>query len=235
MMLENTRRSPLLKNIYLMIDNVPLAELLTALALEWGYRLTDKEEDEPLLIISEGLDQPVGFRHVLTFSSSHYQDRHRLEVPLTIENFYLALENHFHRSPRNHIRINLEWPIHVRVRDRQFETRTVTVADRGIRFISPIELAREEEMEIRIEREDETYDLHAKVVYSIQGKELGRGDQIEVGAVCVPQSKEVRESIRSRIIGNYLMRVRPILGSNLFAEALRQLNLTHISKDMATS
>ncbi len=234
-MLGKPSRSPLVKNIHLCIDNASLNELLKALLLEWGYRLTDNPEEDPLLIISEGLKRPNGFKHALTFSTSHYQDRHRLEIPLTIETLYLALENHFHRTPRNHIRINLEWPVRVRVRNQQFDTNTVTVADRGIRFISPIELTREEEMDIHIEHDDETYDLHAKVVYSIMGREIGRGDQIEVGAVCTPQSKEVRDSIRSRIIGSYLNRVRPLLGSNLFAEALHQLNLTRMSEAIATS
>ncbi len=224
----------MMKNVYLLIDNTPLNEFLKAMLIEWGYRLTEIPEENPLLILSEGLEKPAGLTHCLTFSTSHYQDRHRLEIPLTIETLYLALENHFHRTPRNHIRINLEWPLRVKVRGQQFETHTVTVADRGIRFISPIELAREEELELYMECEDETYDLHAKVVYSIAGKEIGRGDRIEVGAVCTPQSKEVRESIRSRIIGNYLKRVQPILGSNLFAEALRQLNLTRMAEAMVT-
>ncbi len=234
-MLGITSRSPLVKNVHLCIDNNPLCELLKALLFEWGYRLTDNPEDDPLLLISEGLEQPAGFNHTLTFSSSHYQDRHRLEVPLTIETLYLAIENHFHRSPRNHIRICVDWPIRVRVRGQQFDTHAVTIADRGIRFISPFELAHSEEMEIYIEREDESYDLHAKAVYSIVGREIGRGDKIEVGAVCTPQSKEVRDSIRNRIIGCYLKRVRPVLGSNLFAEALRQLNLTRMSETIATS
>ncbi len=234
-MLGKTNRSPMVKNIHLCIDNIPLNALLEALLLEWGYRLADNPEESPLLLISEGMERPPGFNHALTFSSSHYQDRHRLEVPLTIETLYLALENHFHRTPRNHIRISVDWPIRVTVRGQQIETRTVTLADRGIRFISPFELAHAEEMQIYIERDDEIYDLHAKAVYSIMGREIGRGDNIEVGAVCTPQSKEVRDSIRSRIIGNYLKRVRPVLGSNLFAEALRQLNLTRMSETIATS
>jgi len=234
-MLGKTSRSPLLKNVHLWISNPPLQELIKALVLEWGYRLTDNPEDDPLLLISEGLEPPDGFNHTLIFSSSHYQDRHRLEVPLTVETLYLALENHFHRTPRNHIRICVDWPIRVTVHGQRFDTHAITMADRGIRFISPIELAHAEEMEIYIEQEEEIYDLHAKVVYSIAGKEIGRGDMIEVGAVCTPQSKEVRDSIRSRIIGNYLKRVRPVLGSNLFAEALRQLNLTRMSESIANS
>ncbi len=234
-MLGKTSRSPMVKNVHLCINNNPLYELIKALILEWGYRLTDKPEDDPLLLISEGMEQPPGFSHTLIFSSSHYQDRHRLEVPLTIETLYLALENHFHRTPRNHIRICVDWPIRVTVRGQQIDTHIVTLADRGIRFISPFELAHAEEMEICLERDNETYNLHAKAVYSINGKEIGRGDNIEVGVVCTPQSKEVRDSIRSRIIGNYLKRVRPILGSNLFAEALHQLNLTRMSETIATS
>lgn len=234
-MLGKTSRSLLAKNVHVCIEEGPLNELIKGLVMEWGYRLTDNPEEDPLLLISEGKEQPAGFKHTLNFSSSHYQDRHHLEIPVTIETLYLALENHFHRTPRNHIRINLEWPIRVSVRDQQFKTTTVTISDRGIRFISPLELAREEEMDIHIERENEIYDLHAKVVYSIAGKDIGRGDWIEVGAVCTPQSKEVRDSIRSRIIGNYLKRVRPLLGGDLFAEALRQLNLTRMSETMATS
>lgn len=233
-MLGKSSHSPLLKNIHILIDNEPLQELLRALLTEWGYRLTYIAEENPLLIISEGIKPPAGFSHSLTFSHSHYQDRHRLEIPLTIETLYLALENHFHRTPRNHIRINMEWPLRVKVRDQQFKTHTVTVADRGIRFISPFELARKEELELSMECEDETYNLHAKVVYALSGKEIGRGDLIEIGAVCTPQSKEVRESIRSQIIGNYLKRVKPILGNELFAEALQQLKLTRMSEAMVS-
>jgi hypothetical protein len=234
-MLGKISRTPMQKNVCLRLDSKPLHELINALLLEWGYRLTDDPAEDPLLLISAGQAPPPGFKHSLIFSSSHYQDRRHLEVPLMIETLYLALENHFHRTPRNHIRINLEWPIRVLVRGQRIDTHTVTIADRGIRFISPFELARSEEMEIRIEREDEVYELHAKAVYSIDGREIGRGDKIEVGAVCTPQSKEVRDSIRSRIIGNYLKRVQPGLGENLFAEALQQLNLTQLSKTIVTS
>ncbi len=121
------------------------------------------------------------------------------------------------------------------MRGQQIDTQATTVADRGIRFLSLFELAHAEEMEIHIEREDETYDLHAKAVYSIIGKEIGRGDTIEVGAVCTPQSKEVRDSLHSRIIGNYLKRVQPVLGCNLFAEAMHQLSLTRIAEIITTS
>jgi hypothetical protein len=234
-MLGKPSRLPLVKNIYLCLDNHPLHEILKALLIDWGYHLTENSAGDPLLLISEGMPQPPGLKHVLTFSSSHYQDRHRLEVPLTIETLYLALENHFHRTPRNHIRINVSWPIQVNVRGQQISTRTVTLADRGVRFISPFELAQGEEMDIHLACEDEAYELHAKVVYAIVGREIGRGDEFQIGAVCTPQSKEVRNSIRSRIIGTYLKRVRPVLGSNLFAEALRQLNLTRMSECIATS
>jgi hypothetical protein len=229
-MLKNHRHSQLVRNLHLLLDNSPLFELLRALALEWGYQLTDDTAEQPLLLISESLPRPMGFRHALAFSSSHYRNRPRLEIPLTIETLYLALENHFLRTPRNHIRINAERPLQVRVRNQQFKSHSVTVSDRGLRFISPLELEHHEELEIHLELEDGIYDLPAQVVYSIVGKEVGRGDRIEVGVVCTPLSKTIRESLRSWIISSYLKRVRPVLGSNLFAEALKQLNLTSISK-----
>ncbi|WP_020677422.1 hypothetical protein [Geopsychrobacter electrodiphilus] len=234
-MLENHSRPPLTKSLFLCIEDHPLSELLKALMREWGYHQTENPEEQSLLVISEGLPQPSGFQQVLTFHTSPSRNRQRLQIPLTIENLYLALESYFHREPRKHLRINIDWPIRVTVRDQQFLTHAVTVADCGIRFISPIDLDRREEMQILIEREDETYNLHAEVVYSIVGKEIGRGDKIEVAVVCTPQSKEVRDSLRSRIIDNYLARVRPVLGSNLFAEALRQLNSTSMSQTVTTA
>ena len=223
------------KNVHLCIDSNPLYELLKALLLEWGYVLTEEPVEESLLLISEGLHIPSAPRHILTLSSSQYQAGHRLGVPLTIEKLYLTLENHFNRTPRNHIRINATWPIRVTVHGQQFQTYTVVMADRGIRFISPFEIATAEEMEILIEQDDETYNLHGKVVYSIDRKEIGRGNGIEVGVVCTPQSEEVRRSIRRRIIETYLKRVRPALGSNLFAEALLQFNANRIAENAAIS
>ena len=231
-MLSKTPPFPSVKSVCLNLDDEPLRALLEALLREWGYRLSADPVDQPLLIIGEGLAIPSGFRHILTLCRSHYQDRKRLEIPLMIESLYLALENHFHRTPRNHIRIPLEWPIRVWVRGDEFETRTLTVADRGMRFISPLELAREEELKVRLERADETYHLTARAVYSLVGREIGREDRIEVGAVCTPQSKEVRESIRSWIIATYLERVRPALEPQLFAEALQHLNLTQLTGEI---
>ena len=234
-MLGHLSRTPALKCVHLLIDSPPLHALLQALLMEWGYQLTADTTLSPLLVISEGLTRPTGFDHALTLSRSHFADRHRLCLPLKIETLYLALENHFHRTPRNHIRINLEWPIQVRVRNQQFSTHTLTVADRGIRFASPLELVRDEEMEILVESGSGSYDLHARAVYSLVGKEIGRGNLIEVGAVCVPQSKEVRESIRSDIIGHYLQRVRALLDPYLFDEALQQLDLAPREIQIATA
>jgi len=232
-MLNNHSRSTKAKNVHLCIDNPPLSEFISALLEEWGYHQSENSQEHPLLLISQGLPQPTGFQHAITLSSFRHPNQKQLKIPVTIETLYLALENHFQRRPRNHIRAGVEWPLIVRVRGQEFKTHSITVADRGIRFISPFELAHDEEMQILIEQEGETYDLHALAVYSLVGKELGRGDKIEVGAVCTPQSKEVRDSIRGRIISLYLKRVRMVLGSNLFAEALNQLNLTRMSETLS--
>lgn len=232
-MLQHLPRAPQMKNLHLQISDPSLAELIEQLAVGWGYRLTADPAEDPLLLISAGLPRPTGFHHLLILSPSQYAGRLRLALPLSIESLYLALENHFHRTPRNHIRINLEWPIQVRARDQLFETHSVTIADRGLRFNSPLELVRGEALEIHIDRQDEVYNLHARVVYAINEREIGRGNGIGVGAVCVPQSKEVRESIRSRIIGNYLKRVRPLMDSRLFHAALKQLDLPKKARQLA--
>ncbi len=118
--------------------------------------------------------------------------------------------------------------------DQTFNTTTITVADRGLRFVSPREFVRAEEMRICLSCEDKIFELPSRAVYSLRGQEIGRGEQIQVGVVCTPRDRGIREEIRSRIIGQYLQRVRPQLGSNLFAEALHQLNLTSMTRIMAT-
>lgn len=233
-MLGENSRTPLTRNIHLQIENSALLCLLEALLLEWGYLLTDETESNALLIITEKLSPPAHFRHRLTLSTSHYQGRNQLELPLTIENLYLAIENHFHRTPRNHIRIAAAWPIEVHASDQTFTATTITVADRGLRFVSPREFVRAEEMRISLFWEDKVFELPSRAVYSLRGQEIGRGEQIQVGVVCTPRDRSIREDIRSRIIGQYLQRVRPVLGSNLFAEALRQLNLASMTRIMAT-
>lgn len=234
-MLTQQHRSPPLKNIHLCVDNSALRAILEALLLEWGYSLTGEAEPEALLIISEKLKLPTHFRHRLTLSASHYQGRNQLDLPLTIENLYLAIENHFHRTPRNHIRITGAWPIDVHVKDQCFKATTITVADRGLRFVSPREFARAEEMLIFLSCLDKVFELPSRAVYSLRGHDIGRSDEVQVGVVCLPKDRAIREEIRSRIIGQYLQRVRPVLGSNLFAEALHQLNLTSMSRILATA
>jgi len=233
MMLAENSRSPATKNIHLQIDNSALQAILEALLLEWGYQLTDATEPNALLIITEKLVPPESFLHRLTLSASHNQGRNQLELPLTIENLYLAIENHFHRTPRNHIRIAAAWPIEVSAIDQTFSTTTVTIADRGLRFVSPREFVRAEKMHIYLSSEDKVFDLPSRSVYSLRGREIGRGEEIQVGVVCLSKDRAIRDEIRSRIIGQYLKRVRPVLGSNLFAEALHQLNLTRMTRIMA--
>lgn len=234
-MLGKTAREPQLKNIHLCLEDNPLRELVKALLREWGYCLTDNPAEARLLIITEGRDQPAGVDHRLTLSSCHTQGRKPLGAPLTIAALNLTLETHFHRTPRSHIRTQVDWPIRVTARGQRIDTHAVTIADRGIRFIFPFELAPNEEIDIYIEREDEIYDLQARVVYAMDRKEIGHGNEIEVGAVCTPQAKEVRDSIRSRIVGSYLKRVRPELGSKLLAEALQLLNVSRMSEISASS
>jgi|GEM_PF-1816818 len=232
-MLAQTSCPPAKKNIHLWVDNSALQAILEALLLEWGYQLTDATEPNALLIITEKLVPPEHFRHRLTLRASHYQGRNHLELPLTIENLYLAIENHFHRTPRNHIRIAAAWPIEVYANDQTFSATTITVADRGLRFVSPREFFLAEEMRIYLTSEDKVFELPSRVVYSLRGREIGRGEEIQVGVVCLSKDRAIRDEIRSRIIGQYLKRVRPVLGSNLFAEALHQLNLTSMTRIMA--
>ncbi len=156
-----------------------------------------------------------------------------LPLPLDPAKLYQELARQLRReSSSRQLRIRVDLPVQIKVRDETYQTVASLLSERSLRFQLPLELARGEQLEVQIQLGNRQYSLNGEVSYVLLGKELGWGEErIDIGAIFRPLAASTREYIRNWIIGCYLQRLQQA-EAELLTEGFGQLQLTTVSSAM---
>lgn len=198
--------SPAIKNAFLDLPQEPLQEVLHSLLRQWHFILADSPPVAGLHVTataSQGLalQTPAGLSTTLAF-------------PLRVEELWIAVEAPFYPFPRAHIRLEMDWPIHLRVRGGIEKTRLSSLSDRGMRFYFSRELVPEEDLEVEVELDDVVLRLQGVVIYA-----QSRAGRWEAGAIFEHVTPAERYRIRNFIVRTLMGRVRTEVGEDCFRKA----------------
>lgn len=208
------------KRLCLVIRSEGLRAVLGGLLEQWQFHLLAEAEPDDLVLAQEGCCPPADSREVLWLSSSRYESRHRLCLPISPEELWRTLENRFHKPPRNHIRMTVELDAAVLVRGERTISRLASLSDKGGRFFFPRELANGEELALELVLDGRSLRLDGRVIYVVPRGELAGTTTSEVGAIFDRTVPETRQQVRDYILTRYLDMVRLGLPEPLFCAGL---------------
>lgn len=218
MLQELNRKMPRQRKVAIQLADTALAEMLSGLLAEWGYRTADMSDKDALLLSDAEEGTSLTGRDRLCLG------RGDLSFPLRLEQLWLKLEQLFHDPPRAHIRYDVNLPAEVVVRGESASSKLCSLSDMGGRFSFSRELVRGEKVSLRFELNEQSIEAFGKVIYAIH-QSARDDDQLRVGMLFNVISGGDRAFIRNYLIYCYLEDVRAGMAEASFNRALASLEL----------
>lgn len=209
------------KRIGIITHSEGLAALLRGLLTQWNYALLDAPAADDLLLVEEGCLAPVGHLNVLWLTSSRYEGRNRLCLPLPMEELWRNVESRYHKPPRNHIRIAVQIPVAVHARGEIIPAQVASLSDLGMRFDFPRELVSGEELRLELVLDGDALSMAGRVIYVVPRGDLEGTGRSEVGVIFARTPSETHTRVREHILWRYLAAVRRETPEGLFREGLK--------------
>jgi hypothetical protein len=155
------------KKIYLCINDEGLCLFLTALLREWGFsvNLTCPESPDELLLAEENCPRCANHRKRIDLISSAYFDNDHVNMPIVLEHLWQLLEKYYHLPHRRYLRLAVDLPISMNIRNQEAPGRLSSLSPAGARLSLPRELAVGELFPIVLPLPQQTLTLTAKVIY----------------------------------------------------------------------
>lgn len=220
--LKNTSRRER-KLVGLATRSEVLSGFLAALLEEWGHEVLASPDATALLLAEEDCIAGKGWSDVLRLGPSRTDNEDSFDFPLSLERLWRTLESRFFKPPRSHLRINLQLPVKLKVRDQPVNAMLVSLSDLGCRVDLPFELVKEEEPLLQLRLRNKTMLIQGKVFYVIQSNET---KESQVGIQFQRIVPENSQFLRDFIVTEYLLRVRKKIPGWMFNEGLTFFDLS---------
>lgn len=194
-----------------------LHDFLAALLEEWGHLLLTFPDANAPLFAENGCSAGSGWAETLRLGPPESGQPAALDFPLSLERLWRTLESRFFEPPRVHIRIGVQMPIKLNIRNRAVDAMLVNLSDLGCRVDLPLELVRGEEPLLQLRLYKQTQIIQGKVFYVIPGNDF---PEFQVGIHFERIVPENRQLLRDFIVTQYLLRVREKIPAWTFNEGL---------------
>lgn len=211
MLFDRIDDAPEKRRIALRIGNRGLRAVLGAILREWRYQVVTDGPCE-LILTDEGDHPSADEGPVLRLGAPGF-----LAFPLSLEALWQALAFRFHVPPRRTLRIALPLDIGVRQGNRTEVCSLVSISSLGGRFGYPREVARGEELELRLQLGEAPLTIGARVIYAIPRREWRNCPDFYVGVV-FDRQEEKQKILRAFIVRSYLERVRLSVDREVYCE-----------------
>lgn len=212
------------KLIHLCVGDEGVRLFLTELLAEWNftvfYTFPDSEDQ---LLLADSSCRTGGHRQTLRLSSVPLDDEEVLLLPLTIESLWIALETRFHRPPRKHLRLPVDYTVTATLRGQQVPAQMISLSPLGARFWLPRELAPDEGFAIELSLPERSLHIDGRVIYvNALGEHQTRFD---TGAIFDRIDPLTRENLRDHIILSFLQHIRPNMPTWAFVSGVEFFDL----------
>jgi len=199
------------KKIYLCIRNEGLSLFLAALLREWGFNvnMTCPESPNDLLLAEENCSRCADHRKRVDLISSAYIDNDHVNLPIVLEHLWRVLEKHYHLPPRHHLRLVVDYPITMTIRDVKQPGRLSSLSPAGARLTLPRELAIGELFPIVLPLPQQSLHLLAKVIYVTTFPDSD--NRYDAGVLFDRITSAEKVLLRDNILFSFLCNIRPHL------------------------
>lgn len=199
------------KKITLSLSNEGLQLFLTALLREWGFTVSTAcpESPDELLFTEENCSRCAEHRKRVNLISSAYIDNDHVNLPIILEQLWRVLEKHYHRPPRHHLRLAVDFPISMEIRGQKQPGRLCSLSPAGARLSLPRELAVGELFPVVLPLQQHHLHLQAKVIYVTTFPD--NNNRYDAGILFEKISAEDKALLRDTIILTFFTSIRPHL------------------------
>ena len=219
-MLEETfNRNAGPHRIAVLTRNRAFTQVLERLLVNWGFVPGSAEDPSVLLLAEEGSAVPCAGQETLWMTCSNAPAKGQMILPVSVESLWQAMEQHFHKPPRMHMRMAVDLQAKVSLRGEWYDTRLSSLSDRGARFSSDRELVRQEKVSVKLQIDREACDFHGKVIFSMAARPADTV-AFNSGVVFYGQDKAVCDGLRSYLVRCYLETVRSDMDLQVFLAGL---------------
>jgi hypothetical protein len=212
MLLDQQRRGGC-GRIAVISRNETFGRLLRAILDEWYYDVGCDGTGCDLVLVERGLDAPADAGRIVWLSPMPLGAEPHLELPLSLVELYHYLEQLFFPVPRRHIRLRLNQPVDINVRDMWLVGTILSLSDRGARVACPAMLPRGEPLTLDFKLGWYPLRLTGEVIYDVpagdgQGKELP-----QAGLMLRSVRPSLRKALRNFIQRSYVERACAQIGT----------------------
>lgn len=214
------------KKISLCISNEGLSLFLMALLKEWGFIVSTNCPTEPstLLLTEDNNSICAGHDKQAHLISSTYIDNNHVNIPIILEQLWKVLERHFHRTPRYHLRLAVDYPITMTIRGTEYSGHMNSLSPAGGRLTLPRELAIGERFPIVLPLQQQTLHLSAKVIYVATF--VDSNDRYDAGVLFERTTNEEKTLLHDTILLSLLTSIRPHIPRWAFEIGINQCELS---------
>lgn len=219
------------KSIYLCIGNEGLRLFLAALLSEWGFTVSTScpEEPEDLLLTDESCSNCFDHAKRINLISSAYFDSDHINLPITLEQLWRVLEKSFHRPPRHHLRLVVDYPISMKIRGQEYSGQLGSLSPAGARLSLPRELAIGELFPVILPLPQRTLHLLGKVIYVTTFPDSD--DRYDAGILFERIEPEDKILLRDTIILTFFANIRNHLPRWAFEVGISHFDLSPDLRD----
>lgn len=214
------------KKISLCLSNEGLQLFLAALLTEWGFTVSTSAPVDPqeLLLIDESCSCCPDHHKRVNLISSAYIDTDHINQPIVLEHLWRVVEKHYHRPPRNHLRLGVDFPAEMEIRGQKYPGRLSSLSPAGARLLLPRELAVGEIFPIVLPLSQRSLNLLAKVIYINTFPDSDH--HYDAGVIFERISAEDRTLLRDNIILTFFAGVRATLPRWAFEVGISHFDLS---------
>lgn len=154
------------KRLHLRVENEGLSLFLGALFAEWHYTVSFEPPHDPeALVLADENCAANAHGNTVRLTHSTFSGRDRVCLPIVLENLWTTLETHFHRPPRNHLRLTADYPVTMEIRGESVPGQIASISPAGARLPLPRELAVGEAFAITLPLPRHVLRLQGRVIY----------------------------------------------------------------------
>lgn len=216
------------KRINICLKNEGLRLFLAELLGEWGFMTTTTcpETEEDLLLADGICSHCAGHVNRINLLSSPYIDSDHVNLPIVIEKLWQSVEKHYHRPPRHHLRLVVDYPIEMELRGSVQPGQLNSLSPAGARLTLPRELAVGEILPITLllPRQQQPLQLRGRVIYVSTFPD--HQNHYDAGVLFEGIESQEKTLLRNSIVFSVFTQIRAHLPSWAFEVGINHFDLS---------
>lgn len=185
-----------IKQVAVMTRSLQFKQLLSSILSDWKFFAVEDLAEARVVFAEHGIDLPDSAGDVVWLAGQPLSKGRFLTRPISLTSLYQLLETEYFPTPRRHIRIALDVPVKVCLKNVREECRLISLADRGGRIVCQDEILPGTMLQLDMHLGGKLLQLPAETLYSIPAGDASCRALPQVGILFRPEDNRVTGMLR---------------------------------------